>query len=298
MSDILYEEQLSAAKFRAERDQARQELDRLRDRLRDTTMNACDLLPEEDREALRWVRERGGLDYVKSEWRSRVPHDRYEARRQRLLGHIAECETALGRRRVRIEELGHRVSDLTNENAELLRRVSVLAADGEPLEVGQTVWGVDDGREWTVSEIINGTVSLSNEDGIFHEYSAAWVPSEQLTHQRPVLDADGVPIREGDTVWKEGTVLAIPMTVVEVSRDTVRCEYAWTDGKVYRPCCSPDTLTHTKPEPIDTWQRIEEDALNFVEDNTGMPHDQDQMERDMLSILRRCKALAERERGE
>ena len=53
-------------------------------------------------------------------------------------------------------------------------------------------------------------------------------------------------------------------------------------------------LTHTKPEPRDSWERIEEDALSFVEDNTGIPHDQDQMERDMLAILRRCKALAKR----
>lgn len=79
-------------------------------------------MDEDGRAALDWVREHGGLDYVKSEWRSRVPHDRYERRRQRLLGHIAECETALGRRREIISELSHRVSDLTRENAELRKR--------------------------------------------------------------------------------------------------------------------------------------------------------------------------------
>lgn len=60
-----YEDQLRAARYRAERDQARQELARLRDRSRDTTVSAYDLLPEEEREALRWVRGQGGLDSVK-----------------------------------------------------------------------------------------------------------------------------------------------------------------------------------------------------------------------------------------
>lgn len=87
-----------------------------------TTVSAYDLLPDEDRKAIAWVREQGGLDHVRAEWHSRVPYDLYERRRQRLLGHIAECETALGRRWRRIEELGQRVSDLTNESAELRKR--------------------------------------------------------------------------------------------------------------------------------------------------------------------------------
>ena len=49
-------------------------------------------------EAAEWVRDHGGLDNVRTEWRSRVPYEKYEQRRQRLLGHIAECEAALGRR--------------------------------------------------------------------------------------------------------------------------------------------------------------------------------------------------------
>lgn len=81
--------------------------------------NVCD---REEHEAASWVREHGGLDAVRSEWSSRVPYDKHEQRRQRLLGHIAECETALGRRNQRIKELGRRVSDLTRENAELRKR--------------------------------------------------------------------------------------------------------------------------------------------------------------------------------
>lgn len=97
---------------------------------------------DEDREAAAWVREHGGLDYVRAEWRSRVPHDLYERRRQRLLGHIAECETALGRRRRSIEELGRRVGDLTRENAELRKRAMPEGCDEEFIKLHMSnLWG-------------------------------------------------------------------------------------------------------------------------------------------------------------
>lgn len=93
----------------------------------------------EDAEAAAWVRKHGGLDQVKAELGSRVPHDIYERRCRRLLDHIVECETALGRRNVRIEELGHRVGDLTRENAELKKEVfGVCRALGVELEEGDT----------------------------------------------------------------------------------------------------------------------------------------------------------------
>ena len=125
-----YEDQLSAARYKAERDQERQRLaglmksvddlddenERLRDMLNDVAWNlgighevhyysednyqechkrvlneirkltsptsydvaqvttsAYDLLPEEDREALRWVREQGGLDVIEAIWDNDVP---------------------------------------------------------------------------------------------------------------------------------------------------------------------------------------------------------------------------------
>lgn len=186
---------------------------------------------DEDNDALTWVREHGGLDTVKKEWRSRVPYDKHERERQRLLDHIAECETALRRRNVRIEELGRRVSDLTSENAELRRRA------------------MPEGIEW------------------------------------PRYDT-GEPVRIGN----DG------VRVVELFEDEYRL---WGDGEPVseEPIATGPYGEHvrlsTKPE-IDSWERIEDDALNFVEDNAGIPHDQDQMERDMLAILRRCKALAKR----
>lgn len=70
MSDSLYEAQVLAAKFRAERDQARQECERLRARLRDS-----------------------------------VPREAYERKRAAWLRQIRECETALHKRREYIKKL-------------------------------------------------------------------------------------------------------------------------------------------------------------------------------------------------
>ena len=73
MSDMHdpYDDQLRSARYKAERDQARQELARLRGEA--TTTSAYDLLPEEDRDALRWVREHGGLDVLEAIWDNDVP---------------------------------------------------------------------------------------------------------------------------------------------------------------------------------------------------------------------------------
>lgn len=55
----------------------RQFLDRLAELIdpgEDVSASACDLLPEDDRAALDWVREHGGLDEVEAEWG--YAHDR------------------------------------------------------------------------------------------------------------------------------------------------------------------------------------------------------------------------------
>lgn len=267
----------------------------------------------EDAEAAAWVREHGGLDHVREEWRSRVPYDKHERARQRLLDHIAECETALGRRNVRIEELGSRVGDLTTENAELrklgerVKRPAVLAADGQPLEVGQTVWVAENGNRFHVVWLCDDGLVQGTLNGDLMKY----LKPEQLTHQRPVLDADGVPIRVGDEVY--GTVEGGPFIVTEVS----------DKGSVFVDAF-PDTgmhgsmFTHTKPEPPDSWEKIEEDIGKLFSDYWGCklltcdkcpaavdgkkPYRRFGVDNCIIArnvdLVRRCKALAERESGE
>ena len=66
---------------------------------------------------------------------------------------------------------------------------------------------------------------------------------------RSVLDADGVEIRAGDTVWHED---GSEWLVEEMTRLGVRC----FDGEKRRTFI-PAFLTHTRP---DSWERLAEDA--------------------------------------
>lgn len=71
--------------------------------------------------------------------------------------------------------------------------------------------------------------------------------------------------------------------------------------------CDPRLLTHTKPEPPDSWERIEEDAKKDRCSYFGAKY-QDCGRCTQLAtscsisksrdLVRRCRALAERERGE
>ena len=310
----------------------------------------------EARDDAAWVRAHGGLDHVREEWRSRVPYDRYERRRHRLLGHIAECETALRRRNQRINELGHHVSDLTAENAKLRRRAmpegiewprfedrepvhigdevsvtvhdedgdfersmtadsisfnehgiivcdprhvvrllsgervrrpepKVLDADGVEIRVGDTVYHVKDGSEMTVYGIEGEWLVVSVGGRVRHDV---------VTHRAPVLAADGEPLEVGQTVWDtNGDELVIG--ALEDGGHTVNCRYADVgDAIPVHGMWSPSDLTHTKPE-IDTWERIERDA-KVIDETIEIEWGGDCT--DALDIVRRARALAERERGE
>lgn len=127
---------------------------------------------------------------------------------------------------------------------------SVPDADGVEIKVGDTVWH-EDGTELVV--IAFGDVQ-DGETMLDVEYVAG--PTEwdevrclSVTHRRRVLDADGVEIRVGDTVWQED---GSEWLVEETSRYGVSC----FDGD-RRRTVNPAFLTHNRP---DSWERLEEDA--------------------------------------
>lgn len=177
----------------------------------------------------------------------------------------------------------------------------VYDADGVEIREGDRVWSthLDEPHEWIVIDPHEDrgdsqTVLVSIGDRTGH------ARPENLTHRAPVLAADGEPLKVGQTVWDKDAEADTPLTVVEVSSDLVRCEYTWKDGKTYRPCCPPDQLTHQRP---DTWQRIEEDKyLNPFDYCKKVGHKLwtfDNAEEFKASdLVRRCRALTERERGE
>ena len=209
-----------------------------RDPAADVSVSAYDLLPQEDREAIAWVRYHGGRDEVRMEldnlrgaiaetcarlgversgdltadaqgiWRAigrlksllgdSAPRAAYERRRQRLLGHIAECETALGRRREIISELNHRVCDLTREIAQMRPRLMtegmewLLEAwprfeDGEPVRVGDEVdFGGEGGAASSVELQDDGHFVIHACDGAGDYSHRNFRPGERV--KRPVAD--------------------------------------------------------------------------------------------------------------
>ena len=250
-----------------------------RDHAADVSVSAYDLLPKEDREAIAWVREHGGLDYVKSEWRSRVPYDRYERRRQRLLGHIAECERALGRRNQRIEELERSLSEavsaqlasdaaLYDLRREVRGQCQAFGVDVSGCEIASEMLHdmnealsfrlMPEGCEWPRYESgepvgFGDEVSRLGEvfsislycDGSFALNFSAYSKGERVRRPAKVLDADGVEIRVGDTVWHirtgdEYSVIGVPSeSVINVSRQL--------DGRDIHGVVSPYSLTHRAP---------------------------------------------------
>lgn len=194
-----------------------------------------------------------------------------------------------------------------------VRRPAVFSSDGEPLEVGQTVWD-ERGDELQVLSIENDyechvTCHYEGIDGI--KANGWWLPRE-LTHQRPVLDADGVPIREGDTVWTIYTGDGFVAKRVAPGNGEM-CVFVADDEHRTGFWIDPASLTHAKPEPPDSWERIEEDADALVDaeingegsynaanaycNRRGLGEGTSfvLMAQD---LVRRCRALAERERGE
>lgn len=161
------------------------------------TVSAYDLLPEEDMQTLRWVYEQGGLKAVESrlmpegyEW------PRYETGellryKDRYISDGAECEVwhvdfdSYGEATI----LNSDYSKCSLEKGERVKRPAAQAGDGEPLEVGQTVWLLDDGgRAKCECEVIDVCESVGEFSVMVREvgkYGYSYVRPSSLTHTKP-----------------------------------------------------------------------------------------------------------------
>ena len=250
---------------------------------------------------------------------------------------------------------------LQREPSQLAHRAPVIAADGKPIREGETVWHVGNGVEFTVIGLPNpgeyqsvklrldgGASTGLDPDLLTHQRpvldadgnriepamdvwwicegdergahaeklhvesigedglvtcdpfnGGTWVELEpsELYVNRPVLDADGVPIKKGDTVWlTDGRGPWKVSRIVCADRSRVICD----DEENGHLNAYPEQLTHTKPE-IDSWERIadeidrlrEEVALHlgdYLYDEDG----NDSIQFSMELVAKRCRALAER----
>ena len=145
--------------------------------------------------------------------------------------------------------------------------------DGEPVRVGDEFMGKD-GKTYTVHQVqfIGKCFSLYDFCDRKAQFNAFY--GERAKRPAPkVLDADGVEIREGETVYVLG--FGEPLTVKGFADDgRVLMSFHDEDSLGYKP----SKLTHEQP---DTWERLYLDM-----DNGRMA---------MEEFVRRCKALAERE---
>ena len=387
-----FTDQVECARYRAERDMLAQAMERVADDIertflgfegaedapamrwarqfraalgslhapvRDMTMSAYDLLPEDERDAIAWVRDHGGLDAVKKllDWvvghcstrqqldfdfwlSGRVMHelgfeedmaDRDEVERRllaRLMPEGIKWPTVDGKpvdfvtgyqpslgvlEAVSIysngacEVMGHDgiIKDVKEIHVAIPK---VLDADGVEIRVGDRVWSthLDEPHEWIVIDPHGDrddsqTVLVSIGDRTGH------ARPENLTHRAPVLAADCRPLQEGETVWDtNGDELVIG--ALENGGHTVTCRYVDVgDAIPVHGMWSPSDLTHERP---DSWERLEEDAEKGACDYFGgLPAKgcegckRHGMEGNCIieksrDIVRRCRALAERERGE
>lgn len=188
----------------------------------------------------------------------------------------------------------------------------VLDADGEEIRKGDVLYSVETGDCVTVGSIELGNPWFATTDGALEH-------CDKFAHQRPVLDADGVPIEVGDTVW--ATYNGCKHIVMAVCSDgSLHPEITTDDG------CMVDyeeggwdfakKVTHEQP---DSWERLEEDAakrvceyagahksiadddkyscINCPYDEPGPHTDKGCHERMRLDLVRRAKKLAGIEDG-
>ncbi len=196
-------------------------------------------------------------------------------------------------------KLGKGACAVVVKNGERIKRPPVLAADGKPLLDGDEVWKVKDGGgPYHVQEVRDGVSVCVGET--HREFRP-----DQLTHQRPVLDADGVPIKKGDTVWHKAT--GEKYRVFRFSDEENRVWGETNLGSFFLDC---SMLTHTKPEPPDNAERIADDIMRMVDEWCSYPTLREASEKAassvgeatmglaLRSLSKRCRAIAEREMGE
>ena len=195
-----------------------------------TSVSAYDLLPQEDREAIEWVREHGGIAYVKDAWNVRRNLDRQlekaQAKVERQQRHIEDVQSKLTERNERIAELKSMIDVRERANQQLNDELNAMRQrlmpegmewprfeDGEPVRPGDKL--LDKDGEWfgAVSFVFTcdwwsirgyqteGFGELSDKTRRMLEGMAYGTRVKRPASK--VFDADGVEIRVGDVLYRK-----------------------------------------------------------------------------------------------
>lgn len=303
-----YEDQLSAARYRAERDVAIQERNRLKkevERLRHVDRDCAMLRGAVERiadvfgivlgEDLTWCAGEMASAAERLSTRLMPPGmewPRYEDGGQVLINDKVLLDNGVTEELYQVHFYGTGFSlytetcDVDYEYGMRVKRPApkVLDADGVEIREGDTVYNVKDGSEMTVYGIEGEWLVVSVGGHVRHDV---------VTHRAPVLAADGKPLREGETVWvTRDSPYDAPLD--KGDEVTVRHAYSKTvsveDETGESWIVHADYLTHERPV-ADTWERLEEDARQLDINLNDTTDDFPRMSccRD---LVRRAKALA------
>ena len=268
-----------------------------------TTVSAYDLLPEDEREAIAWVREHGGLGAVEKrlmpegmEWPKvdGEPVD-FKTGYEPSLG-VLEAVSIYNNGACEVMSHDGIVKNATEIH---VSKPKVLDADGVEIKPGDTVCGTRDMEPMRVADTDSDEcgfkkIKCEKEGDGFWFYCP-----DELTHELPVLAADGKPLRVGETVYKvggDGTAYVFD----GMSDNVDGLAMLHHDGKPYIGTgLRAEQLTHEQP---DTWERLEADAEGGAKDycaERGLAVDGCAYGKAKAAdLVRRCRALAERERSE
>lgn len=151
-----------------------------------------------------------------------------------------------------------------------------------------------------MSDHVSKLKALEEENEQLRSELGALQIQSDASYMKLPLDADGKPIRIGDTVYTR-----------DAEEYIVRGIYALADGysisvvPLSRTCflpMKPEGLTHKKPEPPDSWEKLEQDVNLSIDDYwtdvlgreytfcTG-----DKVTAKASDIIRRAKKLADTE---
>ena len=184
-----------------------------------------------------------------------------EDKAERRKKHIGYLNTALHDKNAVLKRRGEAIARVTAENADLRKQVpsererEILDMwpkfeDGEPVMIGDGFMGC--GGVNDVVELLDfedDNVRLWGESGCDIDLGLKPVVKRPA---RSVLDADGVEIGVGDTVYEPNGKRG---TVVRVHPQTGCVDLSQGDCDAY--CMDAESLTHTRP---DSWGRLAEDA--------------------------------------
>lgn len=118
-----------------------------------------------------------------------------------------------------------------------------------------------------MSDHISKLKALEEENAALKDELGALQIRPDASYMKLPLDADGKPIRIGDVVNVDGDA----MTVLGYRHDDTLLLIAKDrkSGLFFSP--EPSRVRHFKPEPADSWEKLEEDAAKEVCAYAGAP---------------------------